>query len=309
MKIKLRKKIGVLMGGSSSEREISLQSGQAIYKALKEDDWKVVAVDIISEDSAASRIKKAKIDLAFIALHGRFGEDGKLQALLESLEIPYTGSGVRASQLAMDKAASRRIFQKKGVAVPRYIVLKKRDDHKQLSKLIFPLVIKPSSHGSSIGLSIVRDKKRLARAVNKAHKYDNAIIIEEYILGREVTVGILDERPLPLIWLIPKRRFYDYQAKYQRGMTLHIVPAPLKEETYLKAQAVALLAHQALNCRAFSRVDMILDRNDQPVVLEVNTIPGFTSTSLLPLAASAEGYSFKELCRKLIELALNNEKE
>ncbi|MEA3328995.1 MAG: D-alanine--D-alanine ligase [Candidatus Omnitrophota bacterium] len=308
MKTRLRKRIGVLMGGSSSEREVSLQSGLAVYRALRKDGCRVTAVDINSERSAASQIKKAGIELAFIALHGRFGEDGGMQALLESLAIPYTGSGIRASRLAIDKTASRKIFQEQDIAVPRYRVLEGTLGYRRLSGMKFPLVIKPSSHGSSIGLSIVRNKKELVRGLNKAGKYSDIVIAEEYISGKEVAVGILNGQALPLIWLIPKNRFYDYQAKYRQGMTLHVVPAPLDEDVYLKIQSVALRAHRALNCQAFSRVDIILDKDNNPVVLEVNTIPGFTSTSLLPLAARVEGYSFENLCRRLIELIPRYEK-
>ncbi|MEA3560191.1 MAG: D-alanine--D-alanine ligase [Candidatus Omnitrophota bacterium] len=309
MKTKLRRKIGVLMGGASSEREVSLQSGRAVYEALKKGGWNVAALDIVSEKLAANQIKKAEIDVAFIALHGRFGEDGRVQALLEFLAIPYTGSGIRASRLAMDKIASREVLSSSGITVPRYTALKGIRGCQELSKMTFPLVIKPSSHGSSIGLSIIEDKKDLSPAIDKAGKYDNTIIIEEYIAGKEITVGILDQQPLPLIWLIPGNRFYDYQAKYQKGKTLHIIPALLDEDVYLKAQAAALQAHQVLNCQGFSRVDMIIDNNSNPVVLEVNTIPGFTSTSLLPLAAGAEGYGLGELCGKLVKMALVYEKK
>lgn len=329
-------KVGVLMGGPSSERAISLLSGKAIYRALKSQGYNCVAIDI-GED-AYHQIKASRIDVAFIALHGRFGEDGTIQAMLEEMGVPYTGSGPQASRLGMDKVASRKLFQQKNIPVPNYIVLRKNPEHlpasnsslgnhassalaasaqggtprrgtpsdyeAQLSALRFPLVVKPSSHGSSIGLSIVEDELNLSEAIEGAYRYDDVIIIEEYIRGKELTVGILDEEPLPVIWLIPKRKFFDYRSKYEEGMTLHIVPAPLPEDTYLKVQMTGLKAHKALGCRDFSRVDMYLDEDQRPIVLEVNTIPGFTATSLLPKAAEAEGYSFKELCKKLLELAL-----
>lgn len=293
-------RIGVLMGGPSSERDISLLSGHAIYNALKLQGYNCVAIDI-GED-AYGQIRSSQIDVAFIALHGRFGEDGTIQMMLEELGIPYTGSGPVASRLGMNKVASRKIFQQQGIPVPKYTVLTKPNH--QCPELNFPLVVKPSSHGSSIGLSIVEDEGGLPEALERAYEYDDVIIVEEYIRGREVTVGILDEEPLPVIWLIPKRRFFDYRAKYEKGMTLHIVPAPFAEDIYFKVQAVGLKAHQALGCRDFSRVDMFLDEDQRPLVLEINTIPGFTATSLLPMAAEAEGYSFEELCSKLLELAL-----
>lgn len=300
-------KVGVLMGGPSSERAVSLLSGKAIYRALRSQGYNCVAIDI-GQDSY-QQIKASRIDVAFIALHGRFGEDGTIQAMLEEKGIPYTGSGPQASRLGMDKVASRKVFQQKNIPVPKYMVLKKNPKQlsassSQLSALRFPLVVKPSSHGSSIGLSIVEDELNLSEAMEEAHRYDDVIIIEEYIRGKELTVGILDEEPLPIIWLIPKRKFFDYRSKYEEGMTLHIVPAPLSEETYLNVQMIGLKAHKALGCRDFSRVDMYLDEDQRPLVLEVNTIPGFTATSLLPMAAEAEGYSFKELCKKLLELAL-----
>ncbi len=299
-------RVGVLMGGPSSERKISLLSGEAIYRALKKRGYSCIGLDV-GED-AYGQIKASGIDVAFIALHGKFGEDGTIQAMLEELGIPYTGSGPLASRLGMNKAASREIFEREGIPVPKYIVLKENPKQpsafsSQLSALRFPLVVKPSSHGSSIGLSIVKDKGRLAVAMGKAFEYDDVIIVEEYIRGKEVAVGILDEAPLPVIWLIPKRKFFDYRAKYEKGMTLHIVPAPLPEDTYLRVQEVGLRAHKALGCRDFSRVDMFLDPDQIPRVLELNSIPGFTATSLLPIAAQAEGHSFEDLCSKLLELA------
>ncbi len=313
MTVKFKERIGVLMGGSSSERDISLQSGQTIYRALKSEGWKVEAIDIISERTAANQVKKAGIEVAFIALHGGFGESGGFQALLESLGIPYTGSGVRASRLAMDKVASRELFRLKGLSVPEYVVIepgrRPTISERELSVLKFPVVIKPFSQGSSRGLSIAENKSSLSRAIAKAQRYDRTVIIERYIAGREITVGILDKKALPVIWLIPGRRFYDYQAKYQKGITLHIVPAPLPEKIYLESQRIGLLAHQALNCGIFSRVDMIIDKDNKPVVLEVNTIPGFTTTSLLPMAARAAGIDFAKLCSNLVRLTLRQVKK
>ncbi len=313
MTAEFRKKIGVLMGGSSSERDVSLRSGQAVCRALKAKGWRVKAIDIISEESAPAQIEQAGIEMAFIALHGDFGENGRIQALLESLGIPYTGSGIRASRLAMDKVASRELFRQKGLPVPEYVVLERgcRSNvvKQKLSTLKFPLVIKPSSQGSSIGLSIVETDKDFSRAVRDAHRYDRTIIIERYIAGREITIGVLDKKTLPVVWLIPGRRFYDFQAKYQKGATLHIVPAPLSEEVYLESQRIGLLAHQALNCGVFSRVDMIIDKDNRPVVLEVNTVPGFTATSLLPMAARVNGIDFNELCSSLVNLTFRQVKK
>lgn len=300
-------KIGVLMGGPSTEREISLKSGNAVYEALRRSGVETVAIDITTDSTEGNirLIKSHKVDCAFLALHGRFGEDGQIQGILDSIKIPYTGSGAQASRLAMDKIASLGIFELNGLKVPRYSVLEKssyRPDWKTDNELGFPLVIKPANHGSSIGLSIIDDSKDLDAAVDLALSFDSRAIIQEYIPGREVTVGILDEKALPVIEIIPKKRFFDFEAKYKAGMTDYIVPAELEEVVAEKVQAVALSAHKLLGCFACSRVDIIL-KDNSPFVLEINTIPGFTSTSLLPKAAKKIGIEFEELCLKLVRLA------
>jgi len=302
-------RIGVLMGGPSTEREISLKSGNAVYEALKDLCFGVVAIDIKTDSVKENTrlIKSHKIDVAFIALHGHFGEDGQIQELLSNLKIPYTGSGVMASRLAMDKVASRKIFQTHGLPVPKYKV---EDEFSYNTNwkthninFSLPLVVKPATHGSSIGLSIVDEREGLNKAADLAFTFDKEIIIEEYIKGREVTVGILTEKPLPVIEIVPKKRFFDYEAKYQTGMTEYIAPAKLEDQTSGKIQETALMAHKLLGCFGCSRVDMILDQYNIPFVLEVNTIPGFTRTSLLPKAARIAGIEFAQLCLKLIELA------
>ena len=300
-------KIGVLMGGPSTEREISLKSGNAVYEALRRSGVETVAIDITTDSTEGNirLIKSHKVDCAFLALHGRFGEDGQIQGILDSIKIPYTGSGAQASRLAMDKIASLGIFELNGLKVPRYSVLEKssyRPDWKTDNGLGFPLVIKPANHGSSIGLSIIDDSKDLDAAVDLALSFDSRAIIQEYIPGREVTVGILDEKVLPVIEIVPKKRFFDFEAKYKAGMTDYIVPAELEEVVAEKVQAVALSAHKLLGCFACSRVDIIL-KDNLPFVLEINTIPGFTSTSLLPMAAKKIGIEFEELCLKLVRLA------
>ena len=298
-------RIGVLMGGSSSEREISLKSGHAVYAALSQLGAEVVAVDVTTDNrqEVANLIKSQGIDCAFLALHGRFGEDGGIQQILDDLGILYTGSGVTASKLAMDKIASRKIFADHGLPVPGYRVLEKASGNTDCkSNLVFPLVVKPATHGSSIGLSIVDREEDLAAAIDLAFSYDERILIEDYIPGREVTVGILNEEALPVIEIIPKKRFFDFQAKYQTGMTDYVVPAVLEEAVAKKVQSNSLAAHKLLGCFGCSRVDMILNNSNIPFVLEVNTIPGFTATSLLPKAANLIGMDFGHLCLKLIEL-------
>lgn len=300
-------KIGVLMGGPSTERTISLKSGKAVLNSLKDEGLNAVALDVKTNDLSTNiqLIKDSGIDIGFIALHGRFGEDGGIQQILEDLNLPYTGSGVMASRLALDKIASRYIFQIYGLAVPRYKVIHRPGVHKKSiidNSFEFPLVVKPATHGSSIGLSIIDKRKELKKALDLAFSFDEYILIEEYIDGREITVGILKDRSLPVIEIKPKNRFFDYQAKYKPGLTQYIVPAQLKKEVAQRAKRSALLAHKFLGCEGFSRVDMIL-KDITPFVLEVNTIPGLTQTSLLPKAAKVIGLSFNQLCIQLVKLA------
>lgn len=299
-------KIGVLMAGPSTEKKISLKSGHAVCQALKRKGFDVVPV-IIKTDNPQENIRLLrlkKINCAFVALHGRFGEDGGIQKILKMLKIPYTGSGVKASRLAMDKIASRKIFQRSGLKVPGFEVLRKDFPNAAgLSNLGLPLVVKPATHGSSIGLSIVSELKAVPKAIELAFKFDDRIIIEEYIKGRELTVGILEERAMPVIEIIPKHPFFDYQAKYKKGLTDYIVPAKLDPGVCAAVKRAALSAHKLLGCFGCSRVDIILDHKLDPFVLEVNTIPGLTETSLLPKAAQSIGIDFTSLCLKLIRLA------
>lgn len=302
-------RIGVLMGGPSSEREISLKSGKAVYEALTQLRLDAVCVDIKTDrkNENLRLLDSHKIDCAFLALHGRFGEDGQMQKILENLKIPYTGSGVRASKLAMDKIASRRIFESARVCVPAYKVIKRKQLKAFLTRkagsLTYPLVIKPAAHGSSIGLSIIDKPQGLEDALQEAFRFDERAVIEEYIKGRELTVGILNDRALPVIEVIPKNEFFDFEAKYQPGLTEYVVPAKLKESLAQRVKKAALLCHKLLGCSGCSRVDIILSCDDKPFVLEVNTIPGLTNTSLLPKAAGITGIDFTNLCLTLIKLA------
>lgn len=298
-------RIGLLMGGPSAEREVSLKSGAAVLEALTSIGCDVVAIDLKDDnkENIINQIKKYKIKIAFIALHGQFGEDGTLQKLLDENKIPYTGSGVEASALAMNKIASRRIFEDKKIPVPNYVIwdtaISGNFDLLSLNGLVYPLVVKPSNQGSSIGISMVEKKKNLTSALKIAHKFSSQIIIEEYVPGKEITVGILEDKPLPVLRIVPKNKFYDYGAKYELG-TEYEVPAKISKEEFTLVQEKGLAAHQALGCRSFSRVDMILKDNSQVAVLEVNTIPGLTAASLLPKAAKAMGIDFPQLCLKLI---------
>lgn len=303
-------RIGVLMGGPSTERQISLKSGQAVYESLKQSGLEVAAIDIKTDDIEENIdfLKSCRIDCAFIALHGHFGEDGQIQEILENLDIPYTGSGIMASRLAMDKISSRMIFEICGLKVPKYKAIDNSSIQGEyywniFKEFKFPIVVKPVTHGSSVGLSIVDNKEGFVQAVELAANFDKKIIIEEYIEGREVTVGIVNNNALPIIEIIPKSRFFDYQAKYETGLTEYVIPARLDKKITKDLQQKALIAHKALGCAGLSRVDMIIKKNNFPVILEVNTIPGFTKTSLLPKAAKAAGIDFNRLCLKLIRLA------
>jgi D-alanine-D-alanine ligase len=298
----MSKRIGVLAGGPSSEREISLKSGTAVHKALLDEGYNAIFLDV--KDDICDIIKKNKIDVAFIALHGKFGEDGTVQRMLEGLGVPYTGSGVEASKTALDKIASKEIFVRVGIPVPKYAVAEDgRPIPAEIEALGWPIVVKPPLEGSSIGLSIVKDRSGLGQALKKAFKYGPKVLLEEYIDGRELTVGILDDKPLPVIEIVPKNKVYDYEAKYKSPDTGYLIPAPIEKDIFMRAQKLGEAAHLALGCRSMSRVDIMAKKDGALFVLEVNTIPGMTERSLLPKAAGAVGMSFGKLCVKLIESA------
>ncbi len=286
----------MLCGGPSGEREISLRSGAAVHEALAAQGLPAVMVPL-SQDAGRipEELRRAKLSCAFVVLHGSFGEDGAVQSLLSEMRIPYTGSTVESSRRAMDKIASRQIWAAAKLPIPRWVL-----SGNGIGSLGFPLVVKPAGQGSSLGISMVDDAGQLPAAVAEAARYGDQVLLEEYLAGPEITVGILQNQPLPVVQVKPKRRFYDYIAKYTPGMTEYLVPAPLPEETARAAQKIALKAHQALGCRSFSRVDMILAADRGPVLLEINTIPGMTGSSLLPKAAAAAGISFQELCRRML---------
>ncbi len=297
-------KIAVLAGGPSSERDISIKSGLAVYNALQREGCDVQWLEI-GRGNPKKTVESIPFDVAFITLHGKIGEDGTIQRILERMSKPYTGSGVIASRLALDKIASRRIFKRRGIPVPKYSVLS-RPPTGLPNEFLFPVVIKPRREGSSIGLSLARNKKEFVKACGKAFKYSRKIIVEEFIKGREITVGILERRALPVIEIIPKRTFYDFYAKYEDDETKYKVPATLSPRLYKRAQAIGLAAYNALDCRDFSRVDMRLGEDNKIYVLEVNTIPGLTERSLLPKAAGADGIDFNRLCLRLLQSAIRN---
>lgn len=296
------KKIGVLMGGLSAEREVSLKSGAAVLKALVGLGYNAVGIDV--DRNVATKIAAEGIDAAFIALHGRYGEDGAIQGLLELMAIPYTGSGVLASALAMNKIFAKQAFQAAGLTVAPYRVVCRGEvfDAKTLT-FPFPVVVKPSQEGSSVGVSIVRQESELEAAMQDAFKYDREILIEQFIKGSEVQVGILEDKALGAIEIVPKKEFYDFEAKYSPGMAEHILPARLPADLYEKVLRAGEEGHRALGCSGYSRVDFLVTADGHCYILEVNTLPGMTDLSLLPEIARGSGIEFGELVERLISAA------
>lgn len=296
-----QKRVAVLMGGLSREREISLKTGKAIAEALMRKGYRVRSIDV-GRDIAEVLIRE-RIECAFVALHGRGGEDGTLQGMLELMGIPYTGSGVLASALAMDKVMAKKVFLCEGIPTPPFEVVKGGDVGKRERVAISlspPVVVKPSREGSTIGITVVRTNEELPPALETAKVYDDEILIESFIKGKEVTVAVLDELPLPIIEIAPKSGFYDYRSKYTKGETEYILPARLSREKYLLSQEVALKAYRALGCSGCARVDLMVDEEGNPYVIDVNTMPGMTETSLVPKAASYAGISFEDLAERIL---------
>jgi len=302
------KKIGVLMGGLSSEREVSLASGNAILKALQDKGYQPVAVDVGRD--VAEQVRKQAIEAAFIALHGKFGEDGAVQGLLEVMGIPYTGSGILASALGMNKTVSKQVFRSSGLLVGPYEVVFRKDAagiEAAIKMLGLPVVIKPHAEGSSVGVSLVYQSAEVRPAAELAFMYGDEILIEKFLTGKEVQVGILGERALGAIEIVPKNAFYDYQSKYEHGMSEHFFPARIPTAVYERTLIAGLAAHRAIGCRAYSRVDFIIDESGSPFILEVNTLPGMTATSLLPEIARGVGISFPDLVEEILRLSLREQ--
>lgn len=296
-------RVGVLMGGLSAEREVSLKSGMAVHQALLEQGYQSIAIDV-GHDLAAI-LKAQRIDVAFIALHGRYGEDGCVQGLLELLRIPYTGSGVLASALAMHKLYSKQAFAAAGLTITPYCTVRRGDLFDAASVPFgLPAVVKPAQEGSSVGVSIVRQAEQLQAALDEAFRYDDLILVEQYVKGQEVQVGILENRPIGAIEIVPKKEFYDFEAKYSDGMAEHHFPARLSPERYDAVQQLGLQAHRALGCDGYSRVDFLVTEDGEYYLLEVNTLPGMTALSLLPeIAQKGAGLSFQELVRRILHSA------
>jgi D-alanine-D-alanine ligase len=306
--------IALLSGGVSSEREVSLNSGDQVYEALDKEKYSIIRYDP-KTDLARLVDDAAGIDAALIILHGPYGEDGTVQGLLELLDIPYQGSGVLGSSLAMNKLASKHLYEQAELPIPPYVALQKVDPLEPEAwpkQFGFPMVVKPNEAGSSVGMTIVKAMDALEAALEKAFSHDSTVLIEGYVQGVELTGGVIGNQELlalPIIEIIPDEahEFFDYEAKYTAGVTREICPARIDDEMTQKAQAYAKVAHRALFCKGYSRTDMIL-KDREIYVLETNTIPGMTATSLLPQAAQTAGISFSQLLDRLIELCIEEHK-
>lgn len=302
-------RVAVLMGGRSAEREVSLNTGEQVVAALRERGADAFAIDT-ADASFIDDVRASRPDVVFICLHGRYGEDGTVQGLLELLDLPYVGSGVLASALAMDKVASKHVFAGCGVPTPEYVVVRRGRPWREedvAAAVGERCVVKPASEGSAIGVSIVHDPSELREAIETAFRYDDVVLVERFIAGTEVTVGVLGTSApfaLPTLEIVPEHEFYDYESKYVPGMSRHIIPARIPEAARKRCEELAVAAHEALGCSGVSRTDIIVEPDGRAWVLEVNTIPGMTRTSLLPDAARAAGIEFPELCALLVGYAL-----
>lgn len=310
------KKIAVLMGGHSLERDISLRGGRRIVSALEEKGHDVKAIDV--GENLVKTMKAETFDLAFLALHGKYGEDGTVQELLDIMGIPYTGPGVLASILGMNKELAKEIILREGLATPRFFALSAGAFREMgasdllddiVDKLGLPMVIKPASQGSALGIQFVHERSRLAQALISSLSYDDTVLLEEFIDGAEITVGVLgnDEiKALPVVEILPQKEFFDFESMYTAGATEYFVPARISDDMTKRVQDLALSLYRLFGCRDCARIDLII-KEDTPYILELNTIPGMTDTSLLPLAAKEAGIDFPELCDLIVKLALDRQ--
>jgi len=298
------KRIGVLYGGRSTEREVSLRSGKAVFEALKKANRDVALIDV--DENVALALRNEKVEVAFIALHGRWGEDGCIQGLLECMAIPYTGSGVLASGLAMDKVLSRLILPRAGIPMPAGMDVPACEAEKITADKItfgFPCVVKPSREGSSVGVHLVKKPEDLPAALKDAAKHGHRTIVEKYVKGKEVSVGVLLGQALGVVEIEPADEFYSYKAKYGGIGTKYHYPARIPSDVTQKLLEMGAAAHKTLNCDGATRADFLVTPTGEPYLLEVNTLPGMTEASLLPKICGGEGISFTELCERLINSA------
>lgn len=286
-------RVGVLMGGRSSERDISFKSGKAVIQGLKRRGYNVTAIDV--DPDLAIKLKRKHIGAAFIALHGRWGEDGSVQGLLEIMGIPYTGSGVLGSAMAMDKVVMKMMFESMGIPSPAYT----QAEDGGTVHFPLPFVVKPANEGSTIGISIVKKQKEVMAAIKKARMFDKKVMVEKYIEGDEITVGIVNGEALPVVQVKPSSGFYDFEAKYTKGMTEYIVPAKIDKTIAKKAEDIAMEVYKAFELAGCVRIDMLVD-DDLPKVIDINTSPGMTETSLVPKAWESLGRTFDELVEAIL---------
>jgi D-alanine-D-alanine ligase len=303
-----KRKIGVLMGGWSSEREISLLSGQRVLNSLKGQGFQAVGIDI--SRNFTDQIKRAKIDLAFVILHGRPGEDGTIQGYLDLLGVPYTGSGVTASAVCIDKVITKMLFERVGIPTPPYFLIESGADVTAIvaeaeKQLGYPMIAKPRSEGSSVGIELLEGRRGAAERCERVRRGFGDILLEQFIPGMIATVGILVEEPLPILELVPRQRaFYDYEAKYTRGETEFVLPARLDPKVADKIKELALKAHKLMGCSGFSRIDLVVKQGKLPYFLEINTLPGLTDISDFPAEAEHAGISYDEMIFRILADAL-----
>lgn len=328
-----KEKIALFLGGTSPEKEVSKSTAKSIYAALQNLDYEVVLINPayglnqpkniedffsskefteISNENYVKVVNSNLLDgvgIVFLALHGKWGEDGTIQALLELKGIKYTGSKVLASAISIDKEMSKILFNHYGIQTPKWFSITKpfansgELNTKIKKELGFPCVIKPNDQGSTVGVTICKEEKETSAAIDLAFKYSDKAIIEEYIAGKEMTVAVLEDKAFPVLEIRPKHAMYDYESKYTSGMSEYFVPADIPEKVFIKLQEQALLAFKSLGCEVYSRVDFRLSENNETYCLEVNTLPGMTSTSLVPKMAKAAGISFEELIEKIVQLS------
>lgn len=305
------KKIIVVMGGTSTEAEISRLTGKAVLDALLEKGVDAEGMELVPE-TFAEEIRKKDPAIVFNALHGRFGEDGLIQGTLDMLGIPYTGSGVLAAAVTMDKAASKRYFLAEGISTPRTKIYRRYENERDLAGEVeaafsLPVVVKAASQGSSVGVYIVESRDALKKAIDDAFSYDEEILVEEFIAGRELTVGVWGgegkAEAFPIIEITTTTGRYDYESKYTKGLSKHIIPAPIGDAKTEEVKALAVKTFMACGCKGVARVDLMLAEDGTPYVIEVNSVPGMTETSLVPDAGRAMGVEFPDLCLRMLEMA------
>ncbi|MFF2796358.1 D-alanine--D-alanine ligase [Lysinibacillus xylanilyticus] len=298
-------KVGVIMGGVSSEKQVSIMTGEEMIAHLDKSKYEVVAIKL-NEDNTSELMEKVRdIDIALLALHGKFGEDGTIQGVLETMGVPYTGSGILSSSICMDKNISKKILRYEGIETPDWLCLSSNEELQfdELDKMGYPLVVKPNSGGSSVGVKIVYDKDALLTSIAEVFKWDSEIIIEKYIKGEEITCSILDGELLPIISIRHTAQFFDYKAKYEDAATIEEV-VELSPAIHERVAEAAKACYSALKCSVYARIDMMI-KDGIPYVMEVNTLPGMTKNSLLPKSASSAGITYTQLLDRIIEISLN----